>query len=91
MGLSDRLDFKFTKNPEDIISFFVEVIESWRKAVGLTTFTLIGHSFGGYIAANYYLQYPELVNELFLLGPMMSTKAEEKKKSEFDAKDSKFF
>lgn len=52
----------------------MEVIETWRIAVGLTEFTILGHSFGGYMAANYYLKYPDIINEVFLLSPMISTK-----------------
>lgn len=35
---------------------------------------LVGHSFGGYISANYAINYSEHVQELFLLSPMAGTK-----------------
>lgn len=34
---------------------------------------LTGHSFGGYIAGNYSLRFPDRVSEVFLLSPMATT------------------
>jgi cardiolipin-specific phospholipase len=50
--------------------------------VGIKTFTLVGHSFGGYIAANYCEKYPGHVRRLVLLSPAGTT---EKTKEELDA------
>ncbi|XP_047741669.1 1-acylglycerol-3-phosphate O-acyltransferase ABHD5-like [Hyalella azteca] len=38
---------------------FITSIESWRKAMGLDKFILLGHSFGGFLAASYAIKYPE--------------------------------
>lgn len=74
MGLSDRWEFGLERKSKNIINFFVEILEEWRKANGLEIFTLVGHSFGGYIAANYYFHYPDRIHTLFLLSPLGSTK-----------------
>jgi cardiolipin-specific phospholipase len=39
------------------IKFFVNEIENWRIKIGLERFILLGHSFGGYLAAQYTLTY----------------------------------
>lgn len=59
MGLSDRRDFAVdVSSVTEVIDFFVGSIEQWTKTLGLNSFTLIGHSFGGYIAANYTARFP---------------------------------
>jgi len=48
----------------------IESIERWRAKVGLNEkFVLLGHSFGGYLAMSYALQYPEKVAHLILADP----------------------
>lgn len=37
-------------------SWFIDSFEEWRKAKDLSNFILLGHSFGGYIAAKYALK-----------------------------------
>ena len=49
--------------------WFVESIETWRAAVGLESFHLLGHSLGGYIAAAYALAAPHRVRHLLLASP----------------------
>jgi pimeloyl-ACP methyl ester carboxylesterase len=36
----------------------------------LTDFTLVGHSYGGYVAGTYASIYPQHVNKLILLSPL---------------------
>lgn len=45
----------------------VENIRLWCGAVGLSSFTLLGHSLGGYIAARFALEHPDLVTRLVLV------------------------
>lgn len=67
-GRSSRPD-AFGKEPEDVEEKFVTSIEDTRKELGLETFILIGHSFGGYLAYSYAIQYPEKVKSLILVDP----------------------
>jgi abhydrolase domain-containing protein 5 len=49
---------KFASEADKVIEQHVEVLEGWRKAVGLEKFILLGHSMGGYLSAAYALKYP---------------------------------
>lgn len=49
---------------------FVEDMESLRKNLGLDSFILLGHSWGGYLALHYALVYPEHVKKLVLLNTL---------------------
>lgn len=37
-------------------AWFIDSLEEWRKAKNLSNFILLGHSFGGYVAAKYALK-----------------------------------
>ncbi|RKP38860.1 Alpha/Beta hydrolase protein [Dimargaris cristalligena] len=50
--------------------FFVDSLERWREAMGISKMVLLGHSFGGYMTALYALRYPERVEKLILASPM---------------------
>lgn len=66
-GKSSRPKFDKSETAELEI---VESIERWRSRVGLNDkFILLGHSFGGYLALSYALQYPERVSHLILADP----------------------
>eukprot|EP00250_Pteridium_aquilinum_P020665 c24903_g1_i1 orf=312-1550(+) len=66
-GASSRPDFT-CKNTEETETWFIDSFEAWRKAKNLENFILLGHSFGGYVAAKYALQHPEHVQHLILVG-----------------------
>lgn len=67
-GGSSRPDFA-CKSTEETETWFIDSFEEWRKAMNLSNFILLGHSFGGYVAAKYALKYPEHVEHLILVGP----------------------
>lgn len=61
-GFSSRHKFpnipdKSTKDLLAIEDWFIDAIEKWRVKRGLERFTLIGHSFGGYLSCAYALKY----------------------------------
>nr|XP_023018386.1 1-acylglycerol-3-phosphate O-acyltransferase ABHD5-like [Leptinotarsa decemlineata] len=47
----------------------VRSLEEWRKKVDLDKFILLGHSFGGYLATSYAINYPNRVKHLILADP----------------------
>ncbi|GAB2267720.1 hypothetical protein Dimus_002702 [Dionaea muscipula] len=67
-GGSSRPDFT-CKSTEETEAWFIDSFEEWRKAKNLSDFILLGHSFGGYVAAKYALKHPEHVKHLILVGP----------------------
>ena len=73
MGLSSRPEFKCTTT-EETIAYFVDSIEKWREALNIEKFNLAGHSFGGYMSAQYAAKYQSRVQKLFLLSPAGVTK-----------------
>ncbi|KAF6169468.1 hypothetical protein GIB67_004749 [Kingdonia uniflora] len=66
-GGSSRPDFT-CKSTEETEAWFIDSFEEWRKAKNLSKFILLGHSFGGYVAAKYALKHPEHVSHLILVG-----------------------
>ena len=60
------------RNREDAEEFFLGGLARWRSAIGLQRgerMVLVGHSLGGYLAAQYALQHPEHVEHLVLVCP----------------------
>ncbi|CAM0952468.1 unnamed protein product [Alopecurus aequalis] len=68
-GGSSRPEFT-CKSTEETEAWFVDSFEEWRKAKNLSNFILLGHSLGGYVAAQYALLHPEHVQHLILVGPV---------------------
>lgn len=69
-GLSERSKPPADTSVQASEHWFINAIESWRVARGLQHFTLLGHSFGGYISAIYAKQHPEVVKHLILASPL---------------------
>jgi pimeloyl-ACP methyl ester carboxylesterase len=59
----------FPKEPEKIESMYVTMLEQWRQTMALDNFILLGHSFGGFVAASYTAAYPHRVEHLILADP----------------------
>lgn len=51
------------------IDIFVEDLECIREAFGFKQMTVLGHSWGGFLAMQYAIAYPEAVNKLILSNP----------------------
>ena len=90
MGLSSKTKFECT-NTDETIDFIVTSIDKWREAVGLNTFFLAGHSFGGYLSGQYALAHQDKVKKLILLSPVGFTKHEEETRIEDIKKRLGFF
>eukprot|EP01113_Clastostelium_recurvatum_P048729 TRINITY_DN8935_c0_g1_i2.p1 TRINITY_DN8935_c0_g1~~TRINITY_DN8935_c0_g1_i2.p1 ORF type:complete len:430 (-),score=81.09 TRINITY_DN8935_c0_g1_i2:19-1308(-) len=55
--------------PADAEELWVTSLNKWATAMGLSKFTLLGHSMGGYISACYALRYPHQIQHLVLADP----------------------
>ncbi|KAL7272932.1 hypothetical protein RUND412_004240 [Rhizina undulata] len=74
-GRSSRPPFVIhAKDPQGKITeaenWFIDALEEWREKRGIERFTLMGHSFGGYLAVRYALKYKDRVNKLILVSPV---------------------
>lgn len=65
-GFGKSLDVKLDEKTMTM-SQFVEDLELLRHQLGFETVTLIGHSWGGLLALNYAITYPDNVNALILI------------------------
>ncbi len=69
-GLSDR--------PKDLslwtVSLYVDELEALRELLEFDTINVVGQSWGGSLALEYSLKYPERVNKLILHSPLIDTK-----------------
>ncbi|PIA57202.1 hypothetical protein AQUCO_00600140v1 [Aquilegia coerulea] len=81
-GGSSRPDFT-CKSTEETEAWFIDSFEEWRKSKNLSNFILLGHSFGGYVAAKYALKHPEHVQHLILVGPAGFSSDSDASKSEW--------
>ena len=61
------------------IKTFVEDIEALRKELGFDTFTILGHSWGGRLAMEYAIAYPENLNKIILISSTPASFAEHEK------------
>ncbi|MEZ4521934.1 MAG: alpha/beta hydrolase [Thermomicrobiales bacterium] len=49
------------------IQMYVEDLKSWTEELGLESFTLAGHSFGGRLTVDFTAKYPSRVNKMILI------------------------
>ncbi|XP_078688082.1 (Lyso)-N-acylphosphatidylethanolamine lipase-like [Branchiostoma floridae x Branchiostoma belcheri] len=69
LGFGQSSRPKFGTNADAVEEEFVNSIEEWREGVGLEKFILLGHSFGGFLAASYSIKHPDRVKHLILADP----------------------
>ena len=58
---------------EATVEVFVDSLHAWVEKVNLAAsgdFYLLGHSFGGYIAAEYAFRHPEKITKIILMSPI---------------------
>lgn len=70
MGLSGRRPFSDELNQSQMVDYFIDSLEEWRVKSDIKSFTLAGHSFGGYMAAAYSNKYPKHIERLILISPV---------------------
>jgi len=76
-GRSSKHDFGWrTLTHEKATDFFVESVHDWVQEMKLGRLSVLGHSMGGFIAANYAVRYPEQLDHLFLVCPFGVQKPE---------------
>lgn len=73
VGHSSKGVFKDNFTYDEARNYYIDGIEQWRIGVGIESFTLVGHSFGGYLAACYTESYPDRVDRLIMLSPAGTT------------------
>ncbi|KAK9813732.1 hypothetical protein WJX73_005841 [Symbiochloris irregularis] len=67
-GMSGRPPFT-ARDRQGTEDFFLTALAKWQEDQGLNKVILLGHSLGGYLAAQYTLQHPERVQHLVLVSP----------------------
>jgi proline iminopeptidase len=58
------------------VAAFVDDLESIRKAFGYATISILGHSWGGFLAMHYAIAHPEAVHKLVLLSTVPASSDE---------------
>lgn len=66
-GLSSRPRFE-GRTREAGEAFYTDALQAWVEAEGLREYVLLGHSFGGYVAACWALAHPQRLLRLVLVG-----------------------
>jgi len=69
MGCSSRNPTKY-KNYQSTADYFTDRIKYTLDQLNVDKFTLLGHSFGGYVSGLFTVKYPDCVNKLILLSPV---------------------
>ena len=59
IGFAKSSRFTFNRNPEKCEEEYTSLLDKWREKMNLESLNICGHSFGGYIASLYSLEYPQ--------------------------------
>merc|ERR1712110_636734 len=68
-GFARSSRVNFSHDPIQCEEQFVQILEAWRREVGLNRMNLLGHSFGAYLCTVYALKYPQHIQHLILADP----------------------
>jgi len=60
---------KFADTAHEVEQQYVAFLEKWREKMGIEKMILCAHSFGGFVSANYTMQYPDRIEHLILGDP----------------------
>mmetsp|Transcript_7988 Transcript_7988/g.5674 ORF Transcript_7988/g.5674 Transcript_7988/m.5674 type:complete len:142 (+) Transcript_7988:55-480(+) len=66
---SSKPDFD-CQTPEQCNKYMVDYFELWRKAMDITGFYLIAHSWGGYLAGLYAVSYSQHIKKIIFVSPV---------------------
>jgi cardiolipin-specific phospholipase len=67
-GLSSSIE-KTPKSINEWLNYFISNILKFCKKMGLTKFSICGHSMGAYILSHFAGLYPKMIDNIFLLSP----------------------
>lgn len=69
--IPDIIGFGYSDKPtvEYTMEFFVEFLDRFMKALHIKKASFIGSSFGGFLATEFTMKFPNLVNKLVLVSP----------------------
>lgn len=69
--IPDIIGFGYSDKPhvEYSVDFFLEFIDKFLKALGIDNLHIIGSSFGGLLALEFAIKFPNKTNKLVLLSP----------------------
>jgi proline iminopeptidase/L-proline amide hydrolase len=77
--LYDQLDSGLSDRPDDprnwVVGRFVDELDAIAAALGVSTWHVLGHSWGGTIALEYGARQPPALRGLALASPLISTRA----------------
>lgn len=65
----------FTENQINVAAF-VDDIEAIRTSLNLDKMSILGHSWGGFLAMKYAIEHPDAVDKLILIGSMPASQDE---------------
>lgn len=75
---SSRFNLTGIDNAEKAEDLFVDILNGWSEEMQLDQFTILGHSFGAYLASCFAMRHPEKLNGLVLADPHGVPKKPEK-------------
>jgi pimeloyl-ACP methyl ester carboxylesterase len=63
----DLIGFGYSRGQRFVLGEIADHVYQWTQQIGLETFSIIGHSMGGYIAADIAARHPRSIHQLVLV------------------------